>query len=81
MPLDSINVRVFDEPKDAPIYRLPEYKAVTLDSVAVVGKGTVNGNPTVDLIFSDGQGQKYMALVKGSFLETIGELVKSKCKS
>ena len=78
MGQNSIDIKLFEKPSDAPTYNLPGYKGILLDSAAVVGKGTVAGNPTVDLIFTDMQGQKYIAIVKGSFLEAIGGAVTGK---
>jgi len=77
---DMLKVRMFDQPSDAPTYRPPEYEAVTLKSVNVVGNGTTDGNPTVDLILIDDRGQKYVALVKGSFIEAVGGAVSGKRK-
>lgn len=81
MSLDSVNIQMFDKPEDAPNYRRPEYEAVMLESASVVSKGTVEGNPTVDLILIDENGQKHVALVKGSFLEAIGRVVTAKRQS
>jgi len=69
--MDMLKITLCANPAEAPNYESPEYEAVTLESTVVVGKGTAAGNPTVDLILTNEQGQKYMALVKGSFLEEI----------
>lgn len=76
--MDSIKIKIYDKPVDAPNYSQPEYKAATLKSVVVVVNGTVEGNPTVDLVFRDEKGQKHVVLVKGSFLEAIGNVVTEK---
>ena len=72
MSQDFISIQLFNSPEESPVYREPEYNGLTLHSAVVVGKGTVAGNPTVDLILVDEHGQKFVALVKGSYLEAIG---------
>lgn len=76
--MDHLKITIFDNPEAAPNYTLPEYEPAVLDSAVVVGKGTVEGNPTVDLIFTDVTGQKHVALVKGSYLEALGKMITAK---
>ena len=39
--------------------------------ILLVGKGTVNGAPTLDIQMEDANGNKYMALMSGGMLESI----------
>lgn len=48
-----------------------EFIPVVIDTVVVVGNGTELGNSTVDLILTDADGQKYVALITGQLLKAI----------
>lgn len=62
--------------EDAPVYteKPGEFKGLKLTNVEIVHKGTENGNATVDLVFVDGTGQKYVAIMMGSTAHIIGGL-------
>lgn len=47
------------------------YKAVRLEHAVVVKNGTVSGNATVDLVFVDEQGNKYMTMITGNLLNSV----------
>ena len=65
----------FDTPDDAPKYNSPEFKQANMNEAVVVMKGTVKGNPTVDLIFVDETGQKYVAMLNGSLIVNLAAMV------
>lgn len=52
-------------------YRPPIHLPLRIEQVVVVKKGTQAGASTVDLIFVDEKGQKYVTLVTGSLLRSI----------
>ncbi len=52
-------------------YRAPEVKAIEIEKVVVVKKGTEGGNTTVDLLLVDESGQKYVVMVTGALLKSI----------
>ena len=52
-------------------YQAPEYKAIEIEKVVVVRKGTVAGNPTVDLVLKDESGQKFVCMVTANLLKSI----------
>ena len=72
---NEINMLLSDSPEEAPSYSLPEYKVANLTSAQIVGKGTQCGNPTVDLIFIDESGQKYVAMITGGLIEGLAGAV------
>ena len=47
------------------------FKAVEIDKVVVVLKGTVEGNSTVDLVLKDQDGNKFVVMVTGNLLKSI----------
>ena len=49
----------------------PVPKGLELVEAVVVQNGTVQGNPTVDLILRDEEGNTYVALVKGRLLKML----------
>lgn len=60
--------------EDAPVYtkKPGEFKTLTLTNAEIVEGGTEKGNATVDLVFVDDTGQKYVALLMGSTAHIIG---------
>jgi hypothetical protein len=74
---NDLNVVLYDTPLMAPTYRKPEYKPANLTIAGVVGDGTVDGNPTVDLIFEDESGQKYVAMLTGNLIDGVATAVKA----
>lgn len=73
---DSLDIELCDTPQDAPIYRAPEYKAANLQTAVVVGMGTMSGNPTVDFIFEDDTGQRYIAMLTGSLIDNLAGAIR-----
>ena len=73
---NDLKMLLADSPLEAPSYKLPEYKAVNLTKAQIVGQGTVDGNPTVDFIFEDEDGQKYVALITGGLVEMLTGAIK-----
>ena len=72
--MDMLTVKVFETAEEASaagyVYRAP-ITGLTLKEAVVVRQGTVEGNPSVDLILEDAQGNKFVALVKGRLLKMI----------
>ena len=73
----DVNMKLFDSPEEAPVYRAPEYLLANITDACIVGRGTVEGNPTVDFLFEDvATGQKYMAMLSGGLVEGIAAAVR-----
>lgn len=68
---NDLNILLADSPQEAPNYEKPEYQGANLTTAHVVGKGTTDGNPTVDLIFEDENGQKYIAMITGNLMQML----------
>lgn len=68
---NDLKIQISDTPDEAPTYRLPEYKAANLTTAQIVGHGTTHGNPTVDFIFEDQDGQKYVAMLTAGLVESL----------
>jgi len=66
-----LEILLSDSPNEAPNYEQPEYQAANLTTAQVVGRGTVDNNPTVDFIFIDEKGQKYIAMLTGRLVENL----------
>lgn len=73
--MNHLTLNLSDSPDKAPVYRAPEFLAATLISANIVGRGTVEGNPTVDLIFQDQNGQKFVAMITGGILQNAAAAV------
>jgi hypothetical protein len=70
-----LNIRVFPNPKEAPIFRPPEFLAAKIDHANVVRQGTTEGKSTVDLVFQDEKGQKYVVLITGRLIRSLAHMV------
>ena len=68
---NDLNIVMADSPSEAPNYEKPDYKAANLTTAVVVGNGTVAGNPTVDFVFEDEDGQKYIAMLTAGLIESL----------
>jgi hypothetical protein len=66
---NDLQILLADSPQEAPTYRAPDYKGANLTTAQIVGNGTLDGNPTVDFIFEDETGQKYIAMLTGALVE------------
>lgn len=77
MITDNMNIQITKGVEDAPKYG-NDFKAVKIDTVVVVPRGTVNGNPTVDIQLSDADGNKYVVMVTGGIIETLASVVATK---
>jgi len=73
--MEMLEIKIADSPDEAPIYRAPEYKGAKLNNAVIVLNGTTDGNPTVDLIFTDENGQKYMIMTTAALIETLGSAI------
>lgn len=76
MGTNDLDILLCDTPQEAPVYRAPEYKAGNLKRAVVVGWGTVNGNPTIDFIFEDESGQKYIAMITATLIEQLAAMAR-----
>lgn len=73
---NSLAVLLHDSPDEAPKYDKPEFLFANLTTARVVGRGTANGLPTVDFIFEDEKGQKYVAMLTGGIVENLAGAVR-----
>lgn len=53
------------------VYPASEFTAVEILQAVVVQSGTESGKPTVDLVFADEKGNKYMVMITGALLKSI----------
>lgn len=74
--MNHLNVHLCEDADDAVekghIYSPADgFKAVEIDKVVVVLKGTVEGNSTIDLVLKDQDGNKFVVMVTGNLLKSI----------
>ncbi len=70
-----LDIKLSDSVAEAPNYEAPEYLGADLETCQIVGRGTKEGNPTVDFIFVDENGQKYIAMLTGGLVENLAAAV------
>jgi carbamoylphosphate synthase large subunit len=68
MGTNDLKIDMFANPEEAPHFTRPEYKAAEIDHCNVIRNGTVQGNTTVDIIFKDESGQKYVLMITGRLI-------------
>lgn len=74
--LGVVEVKRFENPGVAPHYSKNDgFKMARLTNIAVVDKGTARENATVDLVFEDEKGQKFVAMAMGSLIHSVNLLV------
>lgn len=71
----ALGVHVVDDAHEATrqghFYRPPVFKPLQIEKVVVVKRGTQSGKSTVDLVFVDEHGQKYVTMLTGALLRSI----------
>jgi hypothetical protein len=72
---NQLSITLHDSPTEAPSYNKPEHLFANLTTARVVGRGTQAGFPTVDFIFEDESGQKYVAMLTGGLVENLAAAV------
>lgn len=72
---NSLSITLHDSPSEAPSYNKPEHLFANLTTARVVGRGTQAGFPTVDFIFEDERGQKYVAMLTGRLVQNLAAAV------
>jgi len=69
MGTNNLSIEVFPSPAEAPNYMTEDgWKAATLTKAIIVRNGTQGGNATIDLQFTDEQGNKYVAMITAALL-------------
>ncbi|MGD2065606.1 MAG: hypothetical protein PVI43_00365 [Candidatus Bathyarchaeota archaeon] len=79
MSTNAVNIKIFDSPEEAPNYNeLESWNAAEITEFGIVGKGTAEGNPTVDIQFKDKDGNRYVAMVTGGLIEMLAGAIQGK---
>lgn len=74
MGTNNLKIEIFDSVEEAPNYEKP-IVAVSLDIARIVKNGTVEGNPTVDLVLTDEAGVQYVAMVTGGIIKMLASAI------
>lgn len=67
--MQEIGIQLYDSPERAPRYTTET--PLKIDSVAIIANGTVNGQPTLDLVMTDREGGRYVTLLTSVLLRGI----------
>lgn len=74
--MKGLKINRYKSIEEAPNYRnIGGYNAATLVEVGIVEKGMQSGLPSVDLVFVDEQGNKFVALLPGRLFAAAGRTV------
>ncbi|MEE4191535.1 MAG: hypothetical protein V2I66_08140 [Halieaceae bacterium] len=69
--MHTLSIKLADSVEEAPNYEKPEHLGANLLEAVVVQNGTEQGGATVDLVFCDEQGQKYVAMTTLTLLRNM----------
>ncbi len=71
--MQHVDIKIVDTPDDAPNYRRdqPHVKAAKLKSAVIVCNGTTTGRPSVDLVFTDDEGNTFVAMTTAGLVDGI----------
>ena len=75
---NAVNIQTVDSPEQAPKYDGAEFTIVKIQNAIIVGKGTVKGNPTVDIQLVDEQGRKFLIMATAGIVEGLAGAVAGK---
>jgi hypothetical protein len=75
--LNTLPVKIYDNPSVAPNYRrdMLDVRGANLVEAAIVLKGTVEGRSTVDLVFETQTGERFVALTTGAIVRMLATAI------
>lgn len=76
--MQKLAIKIFEKPEEAPIYSKQDFTSVLLNEAVVVKNGTIEGNPTIDLVLTDAEGKSYVAMVTGRLLKGLANAIEIK---
>jgi hypothetical protein len=80
MVSNDITIQIVNNPGEAPKYEPHQWTMLKIQKAIVVGKGTVKGNPTIDIHFVDADGREYLVMATAGIIEGLGAAVAGKRK-
>lgn len=76
MNIRTANIKICESPDQAPNYnKIGGYKAASIEEFLIVRKGTSGNRSTVDVIFTDESGQKYMTMLSGRIVRSLAQVI------
>ncbi len=76
MVTDSVTVKRFAKPEDAPKYN-ENWNMVRIENALIVDKGTVSGKPTVDLQMVDAYGNKHLVMTTAGIVSMLHSAIEN----
>lgn len=75
--MNSLSIKICDNPQEAPDYNTngEGFKGAKIEKVLIVRQGTEGGNDTVDIQFTDQEGNKFVAMTTGRLLKSVTDLL------
>lgn len=75
--MNALKIEIVDNPSLAPNYNRDELetRAATIDKCLIVGKGTVEGRPTVDFQIVAQDGSKFVAMLTGALVKQLAAAI------
>jgi len=70
MNTNTIQIKIFNTIAEAPHYG-GKVHPISIDHAVIVRNGTQQGRSTVDLVFTDDTGKKYITMITARILSTI----------
>ena len=67
--MNQLKISLPQSVDEAPKYSETEYTGVKLVEAVIVPRGMVSGSPSIDLVFQDQKGKKYVAMTTCGLIE------------
>ena len=70
--MNSVNIKICDTVEDAPNYKkMGGYTSLSIGDFVIVGQGRQSGRPTIDVLLTDDEGKRYVAMITGTLVEML----------
>lgn len=75
MGTNNVTIKLCESIEAAPVYHDKGYKVLSFEEAVIVKNGTVEGNPTVDIVLTSPEGEKFVAMVTGKIFKAVASAV------
>ena len=77
-----LSIEIADSPDDAPNWNrdFPDVRSCHISKAIIVSKGMESGKATVDLVVTDLEGNKFVAMLTGDLIKSLARAIEGVAK-